>query len=151
MIRIIKKKQRKLKSRILSVKKSNSFRNKKSDIFIYMNKIETKNKNKKKIEKKNTEKEKNQNQNDIKIKIELNNNNNQTNNKEEPNNSNKNTNGDNISTKKLNEIEIPSLEELKEKFALIKINRKTLFNYNSKLTSKLNFYKIQFNQLQDSI
>ena len=54
-------------------KKSNSFRNKKSDIFIYMNKIETKNKIKKKIEKKNTEKEKNQT--DIKIKIELNNNN----------------------------------------------------------------------------
>ena len=133
------------KEKTKEVKKSNSFRNKKSDIFIYMNKIETKNKNKKKIEKKNTEKEKNQNQNDIKIKIELNNNN-QTNNKEEPNNSNKNTNGDNISTKKLNEIEIPSLEELKEKFALIKINRKTLFNYNSKLTSKLNFYKIQFNQ-----
>ena len=126
-------------------KKSNSFRNKKSDIFIYMNKIETKNKIKKKIEKKNTEKEKNQN--DIKIKIELNNhNNNQNNNKEEQINSNKNTNEDNISTKKLNEIEIPSLEELKEKFALIKINRKTLFNYNSKLTSKLNFYKVQFNQ-----
>ena len=126
-------------------KKSNSFRNKKSDIFIYMNKIETKNKIKKKIEKKNTEKEKNQT--DIKIKIELNNhNNNQNNNKEDQINSNKNTNEDNISTKKLNEIEIPSLEELKEKFALIKINRKTLFNYNSKLTSKLNFYKVQFNQ-----
>ena len=124
-------------------KKSNSFRNKKSDIFIYMNKIETKNKIKKKIEKKNTEKEKNQN--DIKIKIELNNNN-HNNNKEDQINSNKNTNEDNISTKKLNEIEIPSLEELKEKFALIKINRKTLFNYNSKLTSKLNFYKVQFNQ-----
>ena len=38
------------------------------------------------------------------------------------------------------------MEELKEKFALIKINHKTLFNYNSKLTSKLHFYKDQFNQ-----
>ena len=130
-------------------KKSNSFKDKKSDIFIYMNKIETKNKNNKKAEKKNVEQEKEKNQNDTKIKIDLSKNTN-NNKKEEQNNSPINTNGENInynnSSKKIIEIEIPSLEELKEKFSLIKINRKTLFNYNNKLTSKLNFYKVQFNQ-----
>ena len=43
-------------------------------------------------------------------------------------------------------LDIPTLEELKEKFESIKINKETLFNYNSKLTSKLNFFKSQFDQ-----
>ena len=43
-------------------------------------------------------------------------------------------------------LDIPTLEELKEKFESIKINKETLFNYNSKLTSKLNFFKTQFDQ-----
>ena len=48
-------------------------------------------------------------------------------------------------TKKSN-LDLPSLEELKEKFESIKINKEILFNYNSKLTSKLNFFKTQFDQ-----
>ena len=52
------------------------------------------------------------------------------------------------STKK-NYLEIPSLDELKEKFDSIKINKKILFNYNSKLTSKLEFFKTQFNQFHN--
>ena len=48
-------------------------------------------------------------------------------------------------TKKSN-LDIPSLDELKEKLESIKINKEILFNYNSKLTSKLNFFKTQFDQ-----
>jgi hypothetical protein len=51
-------------------------------------------------------------------------------------------------TKKSN-LDIPSLEELKEKFESININKEALFNYNSKLTSKLNFFKSQFNKFHD--
>ena len=53
------------------------------------------------------------------------------------------THSNNI-TKKSFYSEIPSLDELKEKFDSININKETLFNYNSKLTSKLNFIKTQF-------
>ena len=133
------------------IKKSNSFRNKKSDIFTYMNKIETRNKNKKIVNIKSSDKS--TKQDNMEINIEINNDNqNIVNYKTEQNNSFNNTNERNIyinnynSSKKKDDIEIPSLEELKEKFALIKINHKTLFNYNSKLTSKLHFYKDQFNQ-----
>ena len=135
------------------VKRSNSFRNKKSDIFTYMNKIEVQNKSKKAINIKKQEKDKKQD--NIEINIDLNNNNktqNINNNKSEQSHSSSNSIGNKINiinynaSKKINDIEIPSLEELKEKFALIKINRKTLFNYNNKLTSKLNFYKLQFDQ-----
>ena len=47
-------------------------------------------------------------------------------------------------TKKSFYTDIPSLDELKEKLDSLNINKETLFNYNSKLTSKLNFYKTQF-------
>ena len=47
-------------------------------------------------------------------------------------------------TKKSFNSDNPSLDELKEKFESLSINKETLFNYNSKLTSKLNFYKTQF-------
>ena len=39
---------------------------------------------------------------------------------------------------KKNNVNILSLEELKEKFESININKEKLFNYNSKLTSNLN-------------
>ena len=48
-----------------------------------------------------------------------------------------------LNTKK-NILEIPSLEELKEKLETININKDILFDYNSKLTSKLYFLKTQF-------
>ena len=54
----------------------------------------------------------------------------------------------NYHTKKSN-LDIPSLEELKEKFESLKINKETLFNYNSKLTSKLEFFKTQFDQFHN--
>ena len=47
-------------------------------------------------------------------------------------------------TKKSFYSDYPSLDELKEKFESINIKKETLFNYNSKLTSKLNFSKTQF-------
>ena len=142
-------------------KHMNTFRDKKPDIFSYMKKIEDKNKKIKNL-KKTFEKEKNKNNKEIKTDLKNNNisQSNQSininNNKEDKINSQSNSNiniivnnvnnvnNNSFSSKKLSEIEIPTLEELKEKFALIEINRKTLFNYNSKLTSKLNFYKTQF-------
>ena len=51
-------------------------------------------------------------------------------------------------TKKSN-LDIPSLEELKEKFESIKINKEILFNYNSKLTSRLDFFKTQIDQFHN--
>lgn len=119
--------------------RSNSFRDKKTDIFIYMNKIE---KRKKNINSRNKDTEK------MKKTKSDSSNNNKINRSSGQNNSpiNTNTNTNNNASKKLNEIEIPSLEEIKEKFALININKKTLFNYNNELTSKLHFYKLQFNQ-----
>ena len=65
-----------------------------------------------------------------------NNNNNNNNNKEEITN--------NFNNRKSSDYAVLTFEDLKEKSALIKLNRKSLFNYNAKLTSKLNFYKIQF-------
>lgn len=47
-------------------------------------------------------------------------------------------------TKKSFNSDNPSLDELREKFESLDINKETLFNYNSKLTSKLNFFKTQF-------
>ena len=105
-------------------KRPNSLTNKKSDIFIYTNEIETKNK----------EKEKEDSINSYKCKSEKN------------NPINNDINYDNNTSKKINDIDYPSVEELKEKFSLIKMNRKILFDYNSKLTSRLNFYKLQINQ-----
>ena len=105
-------------------KRPNSLTNKKSDIFIYTNEIETKNK----------EKEKQDSINSYKCKSEKN------------NPINNDINYDNNTSKKINDIDYPSVEELKEKFSLIKMNRKILFDYNSKLTSRLNFYKLQINQ-----
>ena len=120
--------------------RSNSFRDKKTDIFIYMNKIE---KRKKNINSRNKDTEK------MKKTKSDSSNNNKINRSSGQNNSpiNTNTNTNNNASKKLNEIEIPSLEELKEKFALININKKTLFNYNNELTSKLHFYKLQYSEL----
>ena len=148
-------KESKSKSKTLSKEKKhvNTLRNKKSDIINYMKKIESeKNKKQKDLEPKSFEKEKQKNKSEFKtdsdnnnIKINQNNkSNNKSRNKEEKNYSS-NINMNSNSSNKLNEVEIPSLEELKEKFDLIEINRKTLFNYNSKLTSKLNFHKAQFN------
>ena len=98
-------------------KRANSLKNKKSDFYIY-----TKN-----IELKNEKKEKDNEISDNKLEIEMN----------SPINNNIN---DKI------EINYPSLEELKEKFSLIKMNKNILFNFNSKLMSRINFYKIQINQ-----
>ena len=53
-------------------------------------------------------------------------------------------NMNNTVTKKSFYSDTPSLDELKEKFESLSINKETLFNYNSKLTSKLNFFKTQF-------
>ena len=97
--------------------RSNSFRDKKTDIFIYMNKIE---KRKKNINSRNKDTEK------MKKTKSDSSNNNKINRSSGQNNSpiNTNTNTNNNASKKLNEIEIPSLEELKEKFALININER---------------------------
>lgn len=105
-------------------KRPNSLTNKKSDIFIYTNEIETKNKKKEKEDSINSYKCKSEKNNPI----------------------NNDINYDNNTSKKINDIDYPSVEELKEKFSLIKMNRKILFDYNSKLTSRLNFYKLQINQ-----
>ena len=51
----------------------------------------------------------------------------------------------NFITKKKRASDILTLGELKSLFESIKINKEKLFNYNSKLTSILNFYKNQFN------
>jgi hypothetical protein len=47
--------------------------------------------------------------------------------------------------KRKNDSDILSLDEFKTMFESIKINKEILFNYNTKLTSRLNFYKNQFN------
>ena len=121
-------------------KRSNSFKDKKSDIFIYMNNVENKKKKIKKKKEKSKSKEKAK-EKEKKVIIELNNNMSRNNNLIQ-NNSSNNTNN---AHSDISKIEIPSLEELKEKFSLIKINRKILFNYNSQLTSRLYFYKNQIN------
>ena len=59
------------------------------------------------------------------------------------------THSNNIYTSKKSFLDIPSLEELKEKFESLNINKEALFNYNSKLTSTLNFYKTQFNKFHN--
>ena len=56
------------------------------------------------------------------------------------------TQTNNFYNSKKSNLDIPSLEEVKEKFESIKINKEILFDYNSKLTSKLYFYKTQFDQ-----
>ena len=55
------------------------------------------------------------------------------------------THSNNFFSAKKSNVDIPTLEELKAKFESLNINKEALFNYNSKLTSKLNFYKTQFN------
>ena len=59
------------------------------------------------------------------------------------------THSNNFYNTKKSTLDIPSLEELKEKFESIKINKEILFNYNSKLTSKLNFFKTQFDKFHN--
>ena len=68
-----------------------------------------------------------------------------------PNNKMANTKGSMIiaSTHSNNNYSLLSLEELKEKFESIKINKKILFDYNSKLTSELNFFKTQFDNFHN--
>ena len=122
-------------------KRSNSFKDKKSDIFIYMNNVENKKKKIKKKKEKSKSKEKAK-EKEKKVIIESNNNNSRNNNLIQNSSSNNNTNN---AHSDISKIEIPSLEELKEKFSLIKISRKILFNYNSQLTSRLYFYKNQIN------
>ena len=121
-------------------KRSNSFKDKKSDIFIYMNNVENKKKKIKKKKEKSKSKEKTK-EKEKKVIIELNNNMSRNNNLIQ----NSSSNNTNNAHSDISKIEIPSLEELKEKFSLIKINRKILFNYNSQLTSRLYFYKNQIN------
>ena len=126
-------KENKEMENIKEKKRPNSFKDKKADIFIYMNNMENEKKKMKKNKEKSNGKEKGK-----KLNIESNNN-------MSRNNNSSSNNSNNNSSKKMNEIEIPSLEELKEKFSLIKINRKILFNYNSQLSSRLYFYKNQIN------
>ena len=52
-------------------------------------------------------------------------------------------------TKKSFYSDNPSLDEFKEKFDSLNISKETLFNYNSKLISKLNFFKEQFDHYHD--
>ena len=137
-------KENKEKEKSQEPKRSNSFKDKKSDIFIYMNNIENKKKKIKKKKEKSKSKERAK-EKEKKVIIETNNNMSRNNNLIQNSSSNYTNNAHSDISKKMTEIEIPSLEELKEKFALIKINRKTLFNYNSQLTSKLYFYKNQIN------
>ena len=59
------------------------------------------------------------------------------------------THSNNYYNTKKSYLEIPSLEELKEKFESIKINKDILFDYNSKLTSKLYFLKTQFDHFHN--
>ena len=128
----------------------NSTKNKShTDLIIFMKNKERKkdreeNKNKdnedSKISNNNEEKEKNsKNDNVIKTINTFNHGNKMI--KSESSHSNNNS--------KKNNLEIPCLEELKEKFYSIKLNKEILFDYNSKLTSKLNFLKAQFDQFHN--
>ena len=105
------------KEKRLKRKRPNSLGNKKTDFFSYNKDIEIKNENKEKDRESTI------------IKLE---------------NDSPNNNFDN--PKKIIDINYPSLEELKEKFSLIKMNKNILFNFNSKLISRINFYKLQINQ-----
>ena len=130
LLDLIKENENENKKENLNRKRANSLKNKKTDIYIYTKNIEIKNgKNEKKVKD-------NENTDNNKLEIEMNN----------PINNLINNNIDN--PKKTIDIDIiyPSLEELKEKFSLITMNKNILFNFNTKLISRINFYKLQINQ-----
>ena len=136
------------KEKNVEIKRAYTTKNMEYNIYNFVNKVESKNlennknDNNIKIEDGNIdESEKKQSEKNENIEINISNQNNNNNNN---NNNNKEEITNNFNNRKSNDYAVLTFEDLKEKSALIKLNRKSLFNYNAKLTSKLNFYKIQF-------